>query len=151
MKLDTRTPSIPDRGPIILIVSILLVTLSTILVLVRFYHRLFMFGNRFGTDDSLIGIAWVSSFAFPTHGWSFNSLLIDMDSTPQKGNNSVRFTDFVGQLLSVGHSIGDVIGVVEFGYGKHKVDLPLDIRDSHRADLVSHSPNRLAECDDLTF
>ena len=72
-----RDHDVPDHGPSILAVSIVLVSLSGFAVGTRLVRRLCMVGGGMGVDDWLISFALVSvSIRLGPRGWSLghNSL-----------------------------------------------------------------------------
>ena len=54
-----RAEHVPDRGPGVIVVSAVLLSLSALAVVTRFFRRLFMSGGGVGVDDILIGFALV--------------------------------------------------------------------------------------------
>ncbi|KAL9592696.1 MAG: hypothetical protein Q9179_006454, partial [Wetmoreana sp. 5 TL-2023] len=115
MDLLRRDNRVPNNGPRVETVSLVLVALSILTVGARLYRRLGKSGSSFGWDDAAI------SFAL--------TLAIGHTITDVIGKRRIAQSPQMGELTKSA-------AVEKFGFGKHEVDLPPSLAHSHKADLL---------------
>ena len=140
MALSIRNAPIPDRGPKVEVVSLIMASLSILAVSARLFRRLGMSESSFGWDDAAISLALVCVkhviMPFNTIQAPFIDCIYRLSQLDERVPMLlVRSTYW---QLSGLFSLTRSEAVQNFGFGKHEADLPPSIAHSHKADLVSH-------------
>ena len=138
--MSRQNAPIPDRGPKVETVSLIMASLSILAVSARLFRRLGMSESSFGWDDAAISLALVCRKHVFKPFNTAQALLVDrIYRLSQLG---VRVPMWLVRSIywqsSGSSSLTKPEAVQKFGFGKHEADLPPSIAHSHKADLVSH-------------
>ena len=140
MALSRQNAPIPDRGPKVEVVSLVMASLSILAVSARLFRRLGMSESSFGWDDAAISLALVRMKYIIKPCKRVQALVINcIYRLLQLGERvPMWLVRSIHQRLSRLFSLTVSQAVQKFGFGKHEADLPPSIAHSHKADLVSH-------------
>ena len=140
MALSRKNAPIPDRGPKVEIVSLVMASLSILAVSARLFRRLGMSESSFGWDDAAISLALVCTEYVIKPFNTVQALVINCVYRPLRSGEQVPMwlVRSIRWRLSRLLSLTVTQAVQNFGFGKHEADLPPSIAHSHKADLVSH-------------